>query len=121
MIILRFKNSFSSLVDNYDNDDDCDNNNGEDHDDCGDFHDKDDPPGLNADEVHAVTTANISPSDPVHLVSIAIIIIIIIFIIIIIIIIIVNHLKVFGQLILPAEEIVVTVVLGVLDPVCTVL
>ena len=31
------------------------------------------------------------------------------------------YLEVLGQFILPAEEIVVTVVLGVLDPVCTVL
>ena len=31
------------------------------------------------------------------------------------------YLEILGQFILPAEEIVVTVVLGVLDPVCTVL
>ena len=39
----------------------------------------------------------------------------------IIIIIIINHLEVFGQLILPAEEIVVSIVLRVFDPVRTVL
>ena len=74
---------------------------------------KDDSPGLNADEIHTVAAADISPSDPVHLVSIAIIIIITITII--------NHLEVFGQLILPAEEIVVSIVLRVFDPVRTVL
>jgi len=53
-------------------------------------------PSLNADEVHAVATANISPGDPVNL-------------------------EVFCQLILPAKEIVVSVVLRVFDPVCTIL
>ena len=85
----------------------------------------DDSPGLNADEIHTVAAADISPSDPVHLVSIAIItittIIIITIITIIIIITIINHLEVFGQLILPAEEIVVSIVLRVFDPVRTVL
>ena len=74
-----------------------------------------------------MAAADISPSDPVHLVSIAIItittiiIITIIIIIFIFIIIIFNHLEVFGQLILPAEEIVVSIVLRVFDPVRTVL
>ena len=90
-------------------------------DDCDDCYGGDDPPSLNADEVHAVATANISPGDPVNLVSSAITMNVTILLIINRIIMVINHLEVFCQLILPAKEIVVSVVLRVFDPVCTIL
>ena len=90
-------------------------------DDCDDCYGGDDPPSLNADEVHAVATANISPGDPVNLVSSAITMNVTILIIINKVIMVINHLEVFCQLILPAKEIVVSVVLRVFDPVCTIL
>ena len=95
------------------------NDHDNDRDDC---YGGDDRPSLNADEVHAVATANISPGDPVNLVSSAITMNVTILIIIINkIIMVINHLEVFCQLILPAKEIVVSVVLRVFDPVCTIL
>ena len=49
-------------------------------------------PGLDTDQVHAVPPADVPPSDPVHL-------------------------EVLGEVVLPGEEVVVALVLGVLDPV----
>ena len=53
-------------------------------------------PGLDGDEVHAVSPADVPPSQPVHL-------------------------QVLGGLVLPGEEVVVISELGLLDPVGTVL